>query len=121
MKLRQLMALVVDRAERRLGGRLLGDVAHRQRLQRRVRDHHVHAGRKPATRCPAAASPRSPASRPSDLTGTVDGSSAKWGYDVVFNGNAARVDYVAELAADGTLKGNVLRNGSPSPITAVKQ
>ena len=26
-----------------------------------------------------------------------------------------------ELAADGTLKGNVLRNGSPSPITAVKQ
>ena len=58
---------------------------------------------------------------PSELKGTVDGSSAKWGYDVVFNGNAARVDYVAELAADGTLKGNVLRNGSPSPITAVKQ
>ena len=54
-------------------------------------------------------------------TSTVEGSSAKWGYDVVFNGNPARVDYVAELAADGTLKGNVLRNGSPSPITAVKQ
>ena len=57
----------------------------------------------------------------SDLAGTVDGSSAKWGYDLVFNGNAARVDYVAELSADGTLKGSVLRNGSPSPITAVKQ
>ena len=56
-----------------------------------------------------------------ELSGTVDGSSAKWGYDVVFNGNPARVDYVAELAADGTLKGNVLRNGSPSPITAIKQ
>jgi hypothetical protein len=56
-----------------------------------------------------------------DLSGTVDGSSAKWGYDVVFNGNPARIDYVAELAADGTLKGSVLRNGSPSPITAVKQ
>jgi len=55
-----------------------------------------------------------------ELSGTVDGSSAKWGYDVVFNGNPARVDYVADLAADGTLKGNVLRNGSPSPITAVK-
>jgi hypothetical protein len=57
----------------------------------------------------------------SELSGTVDGSGAKWGYDVVFNGNPARVDYVAELAADGTLKGNLLRNGAPSPITAVKQ
>jgi hypothetical protein len=56
-----------------------------------------------------------------DLTGTVDGPNAKWGYDVVFNGNQARVDYVAELGADGSLKGSVLRNGSPSPITAVKQ
>ena len=65
--------------------------------------------------------PEIPGIAPSDLTGTVEGSSAKWGYDVVFNGNKARVDYVAELAADGTLKGNVLRNGSPSPITAVKQ
>jgi hypothetical protein len=58
---------------------------------------------------------------PSQLAGAVNGNSAKWGYDVVFNGNAARVDYVADLAADGTLKGSVLRNGSPSPITAVKQ
>jgi hypothetical protein len=58
---------------------------------------------------------------PSDLSGTIEGSSAKWGYDVVFNGNAARVDYIAELGADGTLKGSLLRNGSPSPITAVKQ
>jgi hypothetical protein len=65
--------------------------------------------------------PEIPNIEPTSLTGTVDGNSAKWGYDVVFNGNAARVDYVAELAADGTLKGNVLRNGSPSPLTAVKQ
>ena len=65
--------------------------------------------------------PEIPGIAPSELKGTVDGSSAKWGYDVVFNGNKARVDYVAELAADGTLKGNVLRNGSPSPITAKKQ
>ena len=57
----------------------------------------------------------------SELTGIVDGSSAKWGYDLVFNGNDARVDFVAELAADGTLKGSVLRNGSPSPITGSKQ
>jgi hypothetical protein len=57
----------------------------------------------------------------SELAGAVDASSAKWAYDLVFNGNAARVDYVTELVADGTLKGNVLRNGTPSPITAVKQ
>ena len=65
--------------------------------------------------------PEIPGIAPSELKGTVDGSSAKWGYDVVFNGNPARVDYVAELGTDGTLKGNVLRNGSPSPITAKKQ
>jgi hypothetical protein len=58
---------------------------------------------------------------PSELAGAVNGNSATWGYDVVFNGNAARVDYVADLAADGTLKGSVLRNGSASPMTAVKQ
>jgi len=64
--------------------------------------------------------PEIPGIAASDLTGTVEGSSAKWGYDVVFNGNAARVDYVVELGADGTLKGNLLRNGSPSPITGTK-
>jgi hypothetical protein len=65
--------------------------------------------------------PEIPGIAASDLIGTVDGSSAKWGYDVVFNGNAARVDYVVELGADGTLKGDLLRNGSPSPITGTKR
>jgi hypothetical protein len=65
--------------------------------------------------------PEIPGVAASELKGSVDGSSAKWGYDVVFNGNPARIDYVAELAANGTLKGNVLRNGAPSPITGVKQ
>jgi len=65
--------------------------------------------------------PEIPGIEPSELAGAVSGNSAKWGYDLVFNGNPARVDYIADLAADGTLKGSVLRNGSPSPITAVKQ
>jgi hypothetical protein len=65
--------------------------------------------------------PEIPGIEPSALAGSVTGNSAKWGYDVVFNGNQARVDYTADLASDGTLKGNVLRNGSPSPMTAVKQ
>ena len=56
----------------------------------------------------------------SDLTGTVDGASAKWGYDVVFNGNPARVDYMALLGADGAMKGDLLRSGSPSPFTGTK-
>lgn len=64
--------------------------------------------------------PEIPGIAASDLTGAVDGSNAKWGYDVVFNGNPARVDYVVELAADGKLKGNLLRNGNPSPITGNK-
>ena len=65
--------------------------------------------------------PELPGIAASELAGAATGNSAKWGYDVVFNGNAARVDYTADLKSDGTLAGNVLRNGSPSPMTAVKQ
>jgi hypothetical protein len=65
--------------------------------------------------------PEIPGIAGSELKGTVEGSRVKWGYDVMFNGTMSRVDYVADLAEDGTLKGSVLRNGSPSPLTAVKQ
>jgi len=40
----------------------------------------------------------------------VNGNSAKWGYDVVFNGNPARVDYVADLVINKVKK---LRDMSP--------
>ena len=52
----------------------------------------------------------------SKLIGAAKGSSAKWGYDLTFKGKPARVDYEVALAPDGSLSGNVLRNGSPSPI-----
>lgn len=55
------------------------------------------------------------------LTGSVDGSKAKWGYDLVFNGKPARVDYEVALAADGSVAGKLLRNGSDSPITGKRQ
>jgi hypothetical protein len=55
------------------------------------------------------------------LTGTVDGSKAKWGYDLVFNGKPARVDFEVTLAADGSMAGNLLRNGSGSPITGKRE
>jgi len=57
----------------------------------------------------------------SKLTGMVKGSQAKWGYDLVFNGKPARVDYAVTLAADGSLAGDLLRNGSASPIKGVRQ
>jgi hypothetical protein len=55
------------------------------------------------------------------LTGTVTGSSANWGYDLVFNGNPARVDYEVTLAEDGSVSGNLLRNGSGSPIKGKRE
>jgi polyisoprenoid-binding protein YceI len=57
----------------------------------------------------------------SNLTGTVSGSMAKWGYDLTFNGKPARVDYEVKLAADGMLSGRLLRNGTASPIKGARQ
>ncbi len=65
--------------------------------------------------------PDLPGMEASPLTGTVTGSSAKWGYDLKFNGKPARVDYAAALAADGSMAGNLLRNGSGSPIKGLRQ
>jgi hypothetical protein len=65
--------------------------------------------------------PDVPGMAASKLVGTVKGAAAKWGYDLQFNGKPARVDYEVTLAADGSLSGNVLRNGSPSPISGLRQ
>jgi hypothetical protein len=65
--------------------------------------------------------PDLPGMEASNLTGTIDGSKAKWGYDLVFNGSPARVDFEVTLAADGTMSGNLLRNGSGSPIKGTRQ
>ncbi len=58
---------------------------------------------------------------PSDLTGAVNGVNAKWGYDVVFNGNNNHVEYEAVLGADGKLSGTLHLGPMPTPFTAVKQ
>ena len=65
--------------------------------------------------------PDLPGMEASKLTGAVKGSTAQWGYDLVFNGRPARVDYEVALSADGTLTGKLLRNGSGSPITGARQ
>ncbi len=58
---------------------------------------------------------------PSPTTGTVMGASAKWGYDVAFNGNQNHVEYEATLGADGTLSGTLHLGPMPTPFTATRQ
>ena len=58
---------------------------------------------------------------PSPTIGTVDGTKATWGYDVVFNGNKNHVEYEATLGADGTLSGALHLGPMPTPFTAVRQ
>jgi polyisoprenoid-binding protein YceI len=65
--------------------------------------------------------PDLPGMAASKLTGTLKGSTAKWGYDLEFNGKPARVDYEVTLTADGSLSGSVFRNGRPSAITGMRQ
>jgi hypothetical protein len=65
--------------------------------------------------------PDLPGMEASKLTGSVNESQAKWGYDLVFNGNAARVDFHVTLTADGVMSGSLLRNGSASPIKGTRR
>jgi len=65
--------------------------------------------------------PDIPGMEASKLSGAVKGSNAKWGYDLVFNGKPARVDYEVTLAPDGSVAGNLLRNNSASPIAGARQ
>lgn len=58
---------------------------------------------------------------PSDLSGSLTTSTARWGYDVVFNGNPGRVDFVAtELAVDN-LAGTLSLSGTVAPFSAVRE
>ena len=58
--------------------------------------------------------------QPSMLTGNVTTSSARWGYDVVFNGKPGHIDFVATSLAP-TLAGNLSLSGTVAPFTAEKQ
>ena len=58
---------------------------------------------------------------PSEVTGTVTGANAKWGYDVVFNGSKNHVEYEAMLGADGKLTGMLHLGPMPVPFTAVRE
>ena len=58
---------------------------------------------------------------PSEVLGSVAGASAKWGYDVVFNGNKNHVEYEAVLGADGKLTGMLHLGPMPVPFTAIRE
>lgn len=58
---------------------------------------------------------------PSALKGSLTSSTARWGYDVVFNGNAGRVDFVATALAPDALSGTLSLSGAVAPFTAEKE
>jgi hypothetical protein len=58
---------------------------------------------------------------PSATTGTVNGTKATWGYDVVFNGNQNHVQYEGSLRPDGKMTGTLHLGPMPTPFTAVRQ
>jgi hypothetical protein len=53
-----------------------------------------------------------------DLSGTLNYVSAAWGYDVVFNGNAGRVDFRATTLASDKLEGMLSLSGTEAPFSA---
>ena len=68
-----------------------------------------------------ACAPAVGAAGPTALTGTVDGSKAAWGYDVVFRGKPAHVGYTADIASDAAMTGVLELAGKPSPFTAARR
>ena len=57
---------------------------------------------------------------PSDLTGTVSGSSAEWGYDVFFNGNPGTVHFAADAISASAMSGTLNLSGTPAMFTALR-
>ena len=59
--------------------------------------------------------------QPSELTGEITVSSAHLGYDVVFNGNAGRVDFTATSLSPTALAGTLSLSGTEAPFTAERK
>lgn len=65
--------------------------------------------------------PKLPNPEASDLKGTVDGSTAKWSYDVVFNGKPGHVGFEAKMDSPTAISGTLSLAGAPTPFTGTKQ
>ena len=57
----------------------------------------------------------------SELAGIVDGATAEWSYDIVFNGNPGHVAFEAAIDSDAKMSGTLLLSGTPTKFTATKQ
>jgi uncharacterized protein (TIGR02246 family) len=58
---------------------------------------------------------------PSALNGNVTSSTARWGYGVVFNGNAGHVDFVATALSATALEGKLSLSGTVASFTAERE
>jgi len=77
-----------------------------------LQDHSVLSG----SCTPEMANPEA-----SELKGGLTTSTARWGYDVVFNGNAGRVDFVATSLAADALAGTLMLSGMQAVFTAERE
>ncbi len=57
----------------------------------------------------------------SALKGSLTTSTARWGYDVVFNGNPGRVDFIATSLAADALSGTLSLSGMQAAFTAERE
>ncbi len=64
--------------------------------------------------------PRTDDSTPALLTGTVAGSTAHWGYSVVFRGNPGTVEFDANVKSATQMAGTLKLNGKPSALTGTR-
>ena len=61
-----------------------------------------------------------PAPKPAALTGTVDGSNVKFGYDISFGDMQLHLDYTAALSSDTAMAGKLAVAGMEGTFTAAK-
>jgi len=57
----------------------------------------------------------------SEVNGSIEGDFAGWGYDVVFNGNPGRVDFVADTVSSDLLSGTLSLSGTEAPFEAIRK
>ena len=62
----------------------------------------------------------SPAPKPSAVTGKVDGSNVKFGYDISFGDMPLHLDYTGALSSDTAMAGKLAVAGMEGTFTATK-
>lgn len=60
------------------------------------------------------------APKPSTITGTVDGQTVKWGYDITFGDMMLHLDYNGALTSDTAMTGKLEVAGMEGDFTAAK-